>query len=324
MAYKPLFIADLNWACTKQNTSPAKYTTFEGSSVEFYRSTIKYPNIKCIAHGGNIIWRGISFYNGGQKSQPHVFLDSDETILIKDCNLYAPAYNMVVIGSNSKPKKIIFDNVRFGVPMTQQPIQILGVDNDCKIVLRNVRAYAASNFMRLSNRHNSTGIQIKAYNCHFGLYPTSDAKKYPFWNGIFNFDDYTSPSMEEALVANQHGSDKISLDIINCQYWSSSPRPVTPNMTWCDKNRTSEEYVTDEEEGLGYVYVEKAYHEGDPYNIGNIEYNEENAKYFPSVSIKYYGDEENIGFKGLPTIEAKPLEGLVIGAGEAMEEGEEN
>ena len=299
MPYKDVFIADWTYTGTSTISGKDNYTVIKGGDIEIYRSIFKYPHLKLNADG-NILMRGVTFQNFGSRSKSHLFLDSNETIIVKDCDLYAPGYNLVVIGTNSRPKKIIFDNMRFGVPATQQCVQILGVADNCEILFRNVRGYSASNFLRLSNRHNATGIKLSFYNSHLGIYPTSDAKKYPFWNGLLNFDDYTSNTLEECLANNQHGRDKVSVKFVNCQYWTSDTRPITPDMQWCDKNKTPESYVNNEEEGIGYVYFEKVY-DGTNLTSGQLEYTEENAQYFPSVSIEYNG-YGTIGYKGVPQI----------------------
>ena len=192
-----------------------------------------------------------------------VIVNTPGRVVITDSTLNQNGYNAIEIGLASTiepPKSVLIDGITFGGNLSNNTISIYGTAEDAVITISNCNFVKCSNPVRISNRTN-THVTINLVNCTFGDWETAS----PAWGGIFCCQDYTSTTSEEAMANNLFGSDKVVINITNCNHKG------TP-ITFDDMAEVAD---TGDENQLIYVYYDKA---------GSIKYADAPER-FPTMNV---------------------------------------
>lgn len=192
-----------------------------------------------------------------------VIVNTPGRVVITDSTLNQNGYNAIEIGLASTiepPKSVLIDGITFGGNLSNNTISIFGTAEDAVITISNCNFVKCSNPVRISNRTN-THVTINLVNCTFGDWETAS----PAWGGIFCCQDYTSTTSEEAMANNLFGSDKVVINITNCNHKG------TPIIF----NDMAEVADTGDENQLIYVYYDKA---------GSIKYADAPER-FPTMNV---------------------------------------
>ena len=145
-------------------------------------------------------------------SNAAVSINTNETVMIKDCTSAQLGYNGLEIGlNNTAPKNVTIQNCDFTGDLSNNAISIFATADNAVITIENCHFSSVSNVLRLSNRTNATGIKVNFVNCSWDHLDSDTA-----WKGVVICQDYTSTSKDEAIEANRFGNNKIEIMFTNC------------------------------------------------------------------------------------------------------------
>lgn len=142
-----------------------------------------------------------------------VLINTSGRVVITESDLQQNGYNAVEIGGSALPQSVLIDHVIFGGTLSNNTISIYGTAEDAVITISNCEFVNCSNPIRISNR-TGAHVTINLVNCTFGDWESAR----PQWGGIFCCQDYTSTTAAAAMENNLFGSDKVVINITNCNH----------------------------------------------------------------------------------------------------------
>lgn len=176
-------------------------------------------------------------------SNAAVSIDTNETVMIKDCTSSQLGYNGIEIGlNNTAPKKVTIRNCDFTGNLSNNAISIFATADNAIITIENCHFSSVSNVLRLSNRTNANNVKVNFINCSWD-HLDSDTE----WKSVVICQDYTSASQAETISANRFGNNKIEINFINCTGENGSITALPADGSWAGTG----------EGKLIYVYANK-------------------------------------------------------------------
>jgi hypothetical protein len=138
-----------------------------------------------------------------------VGIHADDYVAIRDSVLNPEnAYNGIEVGlTTGLSKSITIDNVDFAGHLSNNAINIFGMNNYGVLTISNCHFNEVSNVIRLSNRANTIWT-VNIINCVFDSWETGE------YGGMLLLQDYTSKSEEEAIESKQFHN--LIINIQNC------------------------------------------------------------------------------------------------------------
>ena len=176
-------------------------------------------------------------------SNAAVSIDTNETVIIKDCTSAQLGYNGLEIGlNNTAPKKVTIQNCDFTGTLSNNAISIFATADNAIITIENCHFSSVSNVLRLSNRTNANNVTVNFVNCSWDHLDSDTA-----WKGVVICQDYTSVSKAEVIEANRFGNNKIAISFTDCTGENNTPVTLAED---------GSSYVTGDN-CLVYVYCNK-------------------------------------------------------------------
>lgn len=136
-------------------------------------------------------------------------INTDDEVIIRDCDFSQSGYNCVEVGlSATAPKTVVIENCKFG-DLTNNAISVFSTQNNATITVKNCELGNISQLLRISNRDNVSHLTINVVNVNIkGI----DAGV----NGQFLLgQDYTAATADAAEADNRFGTDKVTVNLSN-------------------------------------------------------------------------------------------------------------
>lgn len=176
-------------------------------------------------------------------SNAAVSINTNETVMIKDCTSAQLGYNGLEIGlNNTAPKNVTIQNCDFTGDLSNNAISIFATADNAIITIENCHFSSVSNVLRLSNRTNANNVTVNFVNCTWDHLDSDIA-----WKGVVICQDYTSASRAETIEANRFGNNKIAISFTDCVGENNTPVTLAED---------GSSYVTGDN-CLVYVYCNK-------------------------------------------------------------------
>ena len=194
--------------------------TIQGKSVALQGSTADSTAIRVTAAEDIVISDNtISGELDAETSHAMVSIDTNETVVVKNCTSSLLGYNGLEIGlNNTAPKRIIIKDCEFGGELSNNAISIFATANNCVVTIENCHFTSVSNVLRLSNRTNANNVTINFVNCSWDHLDSDTEIK-----GVVICQDYTSASKAETIEANRFGDNKIAISFTDCVGENDTP-----------------------------------------------------------------------------------------------------
>ena len=205
---KKLIITDANLNDTVSNV-----WNMNGKAVVLNESTAENVTIKATS-SGEVVLTNDTMAGTLPKSVSNAMLsiNTDDEVVIKDCNIGQNGYNCIEIGlNNTAPKKVTIKNCNFTGALSNNAISIFATADNAVVNIENCNFSSVSNVLRLSNRTNATGVKINFTNCTW-----DHLEDDPEYKAVVICQDYTSASQAETIEANRFGGNKIEINFNNC------------------------------------------------------------------------------------------------------------
>ena len=209
-------------------------------------------------------------------------------VVVKGSNLNLNGYNCIEIGLNANVapcRSVTIEDCNFDGTLTNNAILVFATQDNTVINIKRCHFKAVSNLLRLSNRTNATGIVVNIEDC-----VVDDYEKNLQWRGLFLFENYTDKTVEEVEANNRFGGGKITINIKNlvCEGKKFTATKLA-------------EVTNTAQEDQMFIWCQ--------------DYIQ--ADYIPAYDPDKLPDV---------TVDGVPIDksAVIIGAGEGMEEGEEN
>lgn len=259
---KQLVLTDLNI-----NNSDSDIWTIRGKSVVLQGSGADSTSIRITADEDIVITdNNISGELDKDISHAMVSIDTNETVVVKNCSSSLLGYNGLEIGlNNTAPKRIIIKDCEFGGELSNNAISIFATADDCVVTIENCHFTSVSNVLRLSNRTNANNVTINFVNCSWDHLDSDTEIK-----GVVICQDYTSASKAEAIEANRFGNNKVAISFTDCVGENDTPVTLAED---------GSSYTTGDN-CLVYVYCNK----WDNETPGKVSYTDE-PEMFPIVAV---------------------------------------
>lgn len=212
---KQLVLTDLNI-----NNADSDIWTIRGKSVVLQGSGADSTAIRiAAAEDITVINNNISGTLAKETSHAIVSIDTNETVVVKNCSSSLYGYNGLEIGlNNTAPKRIIIQDCEFGGELTNNAISIFATADNATIDIINCHFSSVSNVLRLSNRTNANNVTVRFVNCSWDQLDSDTETK-----GVVICQDYTSASKAEAIEANRFGNNKIAISFTDCVGENNTP-----------------------------------------------------------------------------------------------------
>lgn len=259
---KQLVLTDLNI-----NNSDSDIWNIRGKSVVLQGSGADSTAIRIAAAEDIVITdNNISGELDKDISHAMVSIDTNETVVVKNCSSSLLGYNGLEIGlNNTAPKRIIIKDCEFGGELSNNAISIFATANNCVVTIENCHFTSVSNVLRLSNRTNANNVTINFVNCSWDHLDSNTEIK-----GVVICQDYTSASRAETIEANRFGDNKIAISFTDCVGENDTPVTLAED---------GSSYTTGDN-CLVYVYCDK----WDNETAGKVSYTDM-PEMFPIVAV---------------------------------------
>lgn len=214
--------------------------TIQGKSVALQGSTADSTAIRVTAAEDIVISDNtISGELDAETSHAMVSIDTNETVIVKNCTSSLLGYNGLEIGlNNTAPKRIIIKDCEFNGELSNNAISIFATANNAVVDIINCHFTKVSNVLRISNRTNATGVKINFTNCtwdHLG-----DNLEY---KAVVLCQDYTSASQAETISTNRFGNNKIEIIFNNCTGEDGNTLTLPEDGSWAGTGEGKLVYV---------------------------------------------------------------------------------
>ena len=191
-----------------------------------------------------------------------ISISSNEHVKVSNCTIGQNSYNGLEISlDKTSPKSVLIDNVKFEGKLNNNAISIFNHTENAVITISNCHFSDVSNALRISNVNNVPCI-INVINCVVDSWADSSTG----YSGFLICQDHSSASASDEVANNRFGSDKITVNFINC---------VGPNGKKFTEFGTPAEFCgTANDNQLVYVYYDKSkaiQPYGDAYPVINIK-----------------------------------------------------
>ena len=175
-----------------------------------------------------------------------ISISSNEHVKVSNCTIGQNSYNGLEISlDKTSPKSVLIDNVKFEGKLNNNAISIFNHTENAVITISNCHFSNVSNALRISNVNNVPCI-INVINCVVDSWADSSTG----YSGFLICQDYSSASASDEVANNRFGSDKITVNFINC---------VGPNGKKFTEFGTPAEFCgTANDNQLVYVYYDKS------------------------------------------------------------------
>lgn len=259
---KQLVLTDLNI-----NNADSDIWNIRGKSVVLQGSGADSTAIRIAAAEDIVITdNNISGELDKDISHAMVSIDTNETVVVKNCSSSLLGYNGLEIGlNNTAPKRIIIKDCEFGGELSNNAISIFATADNCVVTIENCHFTSVSNVLRLSNRTNANNVTINFVNCSWDHLDSNTECK-----GVVICQDYTSASKAETIEANRFGDNKIAISFTDCVGENDTPVTLAED---------GSSYVTGDN-CLVYVYCDK----WDNEVAGKVSYTDM-PEMFPIVAV---------------------------------------
>ena len=203
--------ADLVIAVAEDSTV-TENTTYTGKSVDVKSMEVSSANVVLKATNGDV---SITNFNStgtvdtGKGSA--IIIDTNEHIKITNSDISQISYNGFELGKYTTPKSVLIDNVKFEDKLTNNAISIFNHTENAVITISNCHFSNVSNALRISNVNN-VPCTINVINCVVDSWADSSTG----YSGFLICQDYSSASASDEVANNRFGSDKITVNFINC------------------------------------------------------------------------------------------------------------
>lgn len=194
-----------------------KNTSIIGKSIEANGVEVNSAQIKLKAQGditlSNWVTSGKLIRNqNGVNINSSISIDSNANVSIKDCTIGQSGYNGIEIclASGYAASNILIENVDFTGVIDNVAILAFATKPNTTITLKNCHFNSVTNFFRLSNRDNVSGVTVNIDSCKIDKWGTN-----PSWPGGIIFEDYVSKTKDEVLQSNRYAPEKITFNIKN-------------------------------------------------------------------------------------------------------------
>jgi hypothetical protein len=185
-------------------------TTVDGESVTLDEATIASAFMEMKATE-DITIKDTTITGNIYKANSNAILKlhADGYVSVRNCTITPEtAYNGIEVGLTSGlAKSVIIDNCEFDGSLSNNGINIFGMDEGGVVTISNCHFHKVSNLLRLSNRTN-THWTVNLINCTCDEWETDE------YAGMILMQDYTSGSKEAANQNNQFA--KLTINIQNC------------------------------------------------------------------------------------------------------------
>jgi hypothetical protein len=225
--------------------------TIQGKSVALQGSTADSTAIRVTAAEDIVISDNIiSGALDEDTSHAMVSIDTNETVVVKNCTSSLLGYNGLEIGlNNTAPKRIIIKDCEFNGELSNNAISIFATANNAVVDIINCHFTKVSSVLRISNRTNATGVKINFTNCTWDH--LEDNLEY---KAVVLCQDYTSASQAETISANRFGNNKIEIIFNNCTGEDGNALTLPEDGSWSGTGEGKLVYVfankwTNEERG---------------------------------------------------------------------------
>lgn len=261
--------SDKKLVLTNLNISSAESPiwTIQGKSVALQGSTADSTAIRVTAAEDIVISDNtISGELSTEVSNAMVSVDTNETVVVKNCTSSLLGYNGLEIGlNNTAPKRIIIKDCEFTGEFSNNAISIFATANNCVVDIINCHFTKVSNVLRISNRTNATGVKINFTNCTWDH--LEDNLEY---KAVVLCQDYTSTSQAETISANRFGNNKVEINFNNCTGEDGNIITLPEDSSWAGTG----------EGKLIYVFANKWANE----ERGKVPY-AEYSEMFPDIGV---------------------------------------
>lgn len=212
---KQLVLTDLNI-----NNADSDIWNIRGKSVVLQGSGADSTAIRiAAAEDVLVVNNNISGTLAKETSHAMVSIDTNETVVVKNCSSSLYGYNGLEIGlNNTAPKRIIIKDCEFGGELSNNAISIFATADNCVVTIENCHFTSVSNVLRLSNRTNANNVTINFVNCSWDHLDSDTECK-----GVVICQDYTSASKAETIEANRFGDNKIAISFTDCVGENNTP-----------------------------------------------------------------------------------------------------
>ena len=243
---KQIVLTDLNI-----NSSESAIWNIHGKSVVLQGSGADSTAIRITADEDIVITdNNISGALNEDISHAMVSIDTNETVVVKNCTSSLLGYNGLEIGlNNTAPKRIIIKDCEFNGEFSNNAISIFATANNAVVDIINCHFTKVSSVLRISNRTNATGVKINFTNCTWDH--LEDNLEY---KAVVLCQDYTSASQAETISANRFGNNKIEIIFNNCTGEDGNTLTLPEDGSWSGTGEGKLVYVfankwTNEERG---------------------------------------------------------------------------
>ena len=175
-----------------------------------------------------------------------ISVSSNEHVKVSNCIIGQTSYNGLEISlDKTSPKSVLIDNVKFEGKLNNNAISIFNHTENAVITISNCHFSNVSNALRISNINNVPCI-INVINCVVDSWADSSTG----YSGFLICQDHSSASASDEVANNRFGSDKITVNFINC---------VGPNGKKFTEFGTPAEFCgTANDNQLVYVWYDKS------------------------------------------------------------------
>lgn len=203
--------SEADFVCTNTEITN-KVVNVNGKSIDITNSAIDSGRLALNATG-DIELNDIATTGNLAKTTSNAAFSVNNTGYVKFTNadIAQTGYNTIEIGlgNTSAPKGVLIDNCHFG-NVNNNTITIFNTVDNAVVTISNCTFGNVSNPIRISNRDN-VRMTLNLINCTFADYDSNLD-----YRAAILCQDYTAKTAEEAIVANRFGSDKITVNVINC------------------------------------------------------------------------------------------------------------
>lgn len=136
-------------------------------------------------------------------------LNTEESVVIKDCKFTAPGYNCLEIGMSKAPKNVLIQGCEFEGKLINNVISIFSNQDNCVVEIKNCVVKDCSNLVRWSNKGNNKGAKIVIEDCVVNGLGEGQ------FRGLICLQDFTSKTNEEVTANNLFAPNKLEIIIKN-------------------------------------------------------------------------------------------------------------
>lgn len=265
----------------KSETPITEVTSYTGKSVEVKSMDVASSKVKLNAVAGDLTISNYTSSGSIEGKVVEIEAYSGEHVKITNCILSQSGYNAINIGNtkttvDTAPKSILIDNVQLNGTMTNNAINIYGQKDNAVITISNCHFEGVSNPVRLFNVTN-TACTVNFINCTCSTWE-ADANEL-MYSGFLLCEDATSANIDEEVLLNRFGRDKVTVNFINCYGPHGKIESADPSI-FCGTANSSQ---------LIYVFRHNSYKvekELDSTNVsaGIVAYG--NGSSYPTITIK--------------------------------------